>query len=93
MPYVSVVRYTPYDFLSMRMGFDPSVAGISRSKRPERQLNDWQPQTAAADPERKRFYEALVTWSNTFAAAVARASEGDEKLTPADFGEPLLVKR
>lgn len=89
MPFVSVVRYTPYDFLSMQVGFDPSTAGITKSKRPERPFNDWHPQNAATDTARISFYESLKAWSNTFASAVEKASTGDINLSPGDYGDPF----
>ena len=93
MPFVSVVRYTPYNFLSMQVGFDPSAAGISKSKRPERPFNDWNPQNAATDTARISFYENLKAWSNTFASAVERASTGDVNLSPKDYGDPFPVPK
>lgn len=90
MPYVSVVRYTSYDYLAMMVSFDPSIRGIAKSRRVERQFNDWLPQTLGEHPDRARFYEALKAWAPTFASAVNRAFEGDEILSPNDFGGAVV---
>ena len=93
MPFVQVTRFTPYDFLSMVIAFDPEAHGVTRSKRAERTFNDWQPQTLAGHPDRIAFYEALKSWAPTFAQAAARAFEGDAGLSALDFGSPSFSKR
>ena len=92
MPAVTVTRYTTYDFLSMSISFDPAVSGIQRSKDSTRQFNDWNPTTIAQHPDHKGFYEALVSWTPVFAAAVQRAFDGDETLSPKDFAGPAFAK-
>jgi len=88
MPWVSVVRYTRSDYLFMSLAFDPATAGIGPSKEAARHLNDWLPDTVKAHPQQLSFYESLVAWAPTFAAAVQRAFDGDEALRPSDYGEP-----
>lgn len=90
MPFVSVTRYTPYDYLQMTVSFDPSTSGISPSANPTRSFNDWLPETVAQRPTHSMFYEALVSWAPTYAAGVQRAFDGDESLSPAEYGEPAL---
>jgi hypothetical protein len=88
MPYVSVTRYTPDDYLRMVVSFDPSVSGIAASADPAQQRNDWQPD--ARLPAQADFYAALVAWALRFAGAVERAFAGDESLSGTDYGEPIL---
>jgi hypothetical protein len=90
MPFISVIRYTPYDYLRMSMAFDPSSSGIAGSKTPARQFNDWNGLTVSQMPVHMRFYDALVSWAPKFADAVQRAFDGDESLSAADYGEPTL---
>lgn len=90
MPFVSVVRYTSYDYLKMSINFDPALSGIGSSADPTRQFNDWQGQSVASRPQHLKFYEALVIWAPKFATAVQRAFDNDEYLTDADFGLPAL---
>ena len=90
MPFVSVIRYTSYDYLRMAMAFDPSSSGITPSKTPARQFNDWNGVTVSQMPVHRKFYDALVSWAPRFADAVQRAFDGDESLSDADYGEPIL---
>lgn len=90
MPFVSVVRYTSYDYLAMRLAFNPQPYGIAKSKRPERPFNDWNPSAVAPGIERKNFYDALTAWAPMFADGVSRSFEGDTKMTSKDFGEPVF---
>ena len=92
MPFVSVVRYTSYDYLRMVMSFDPFPAGIIPSQNPARQFNEWQGQTVSQRQSHSKFYDSLVDWAPRFATAVQRDFEQDEYLTGDDFGEPLLQK-
>lgn len=93
MPFVSVVRFTSYDYLQMTISFDPAIVGIVPSRRSDRQFNDWHPQMVAQHPDRVAFYEQLKAWAPTFASAVERAFKGDETLVPNDFGEPAFIPR
>lgn len=91
MPFVSVVRFTSYDYLLMTVSFDPAIVGIMPGQRSERQFNDWHPQLIAQHPDKAAFYEQLKAWAPTFASAVERAFKGDETLTPREFGEPAFI--
>ena len=90
MPFVTITRYTPYDFLSMSVSFNPAPYGIEKSKDGTRKLNDWNGSSVSQFQERLRFYEALKSWAPTFASAVQRAFDGDETLTGKDFAEPAF---
>ena len=90
MPFVSVTRYTSYDYLQMTVSFDPSVSGIASSQNPNRQSNDWNGLKSVPNSTHAKFYDALVLWAPKFAEAVQRAFAGDEKLSDADFGAPVL---
>lgn len=90
MPYLSVVRFTTYDFLRMSISFNPALSGISRSAQRERHLNDWNPRSPKFSANHEAFYAALQNWAPTFAAAAQRAFEGDETLKQSDFGSPKL---
>jgi len=90
MPFVSVVRFTTYDFLRMSVAFNPSVSGISRSEQRERHLNDWNSRAPTFSAKHQAFYAALQAWAPAFAAGVHRAFEGDETLRQSDFGTPTL---
>ncbi|AYQ29239.1 MULTISPECIES: hypothetical protein [unclassified Polaromonas] len=92
MPFVTVTKYTNYDFLAMRIAFNPEPYGTARSKRPERTFNDWNPSSVSLGTERKKIYEALKDWAPAYAAAVSRAFDGDAGLSSKDFGEPSLEK-
>ena len=92
-PFVSVVRFTSYDYLRMSMSFDPMVSGIGASKNPARQFNVWHADNAARDPSRKAFFDALVAWAPTFADAVQRAFDADDTLTAKDFALPKLPEK
>jgi hypothetical protein len=90
MPFVTVTRYTSYDYLVMRIGFNPEAYGIPRSKRPDRTFNDWNVKAIAHNPDRANFYEALKKWAPVYATATGRAFDGDVTLTSQDFGEPVF---
>ena len=91
MPFVSVVRYTAYDYLRMSISFDPFPVGILPSQNPARQFNEWQGQTVSQRQKHARFYDSLVDWAPKFATAVQRDFEQDEYLTSGDFGEPVFI--
>lgn len=90
MPFVSVVRFTGYDYLRMVIAFNPAPSGVPRSERRERHLNSWNPKSATPDPKIIAFYTSLRAWAPGYAAAVERAFEGDSTLRPSDFGAPAL---
>jgi hypothetical protein len=90
MPFVTVTKYTSYDYLAMRIGFNPETYGIPRSKRPDRTFNDWNVKVISQNTDRASFYEALKKWAPVYATAVARAFDGDVTLTSQDFGEPVF---
>jgi hypothetical protein len=93
MPFLRVTRFTPYDFLQMTVKVDAEGVGVARSKRPERQFNDWHPQTLANHPDRQAIYESLKAWAAKFAPAVDRAFAGDKSLTSDDFGSLILPRK
>ena len=93
MPFVRVTRFTSYDFLQMTVAVDAEGVGVARSKRHERQFNDWNPQTLSDHPERQAIYESLKAWSVKFAPAVNRAFDGDTSLSSDDYGVPVLPRR
>jgi hypothetical protein len=88
MPFILVTKYTPYDFLRMRLQFDPAVSGIPNSESSPRHLNAWNPANVGQGSQREKFYSALKTWAPAFASGVARAFDGDASLRGADFGTP-----
>lgn len=90
MPYVSVVRFTGYDYLRMTISLNPASSGIGRSEHGERHLNEWNPRRVPQNPRVKGFYESLQAWAPQFADAVSRAFEGDKVLKPSDYGRPTL---
>jgi hypothetical protein len=92
-PFVSITRFTSFDYLRMSIYFDPMLSGIGPSQNPVRQLNDWHGDTASQRPAHANFYAALVAWAPKFADAVQRAFDGDEKLVGEDFGEPNLPSK
>jgi hypothetical protein len=93
MPYVSVIRFTPYDYLRMVMSFDPSSSGIGPSPNPSRQFNEWNGEATSRPPINTKYYESLVSWAPRFAEAVQRAFDGDESLSEIDYGVPQLPNR
>lgn len=90
MPYVLVTRYSPSDYLSMGIRFNPSPSGIGSSKERGRQFNDWNPTQISQGSPQAQFYDALKAWAPRYASAVDRAFNGDENLASADFGSPAL---
>lgn len=88
MPFLSVIRYTPYDYLRMSINFDPDISGIAKSANVPRQFNDWQGQTVNTRPQHAKFYDSLVSWAPVFATAVQRAFDNDKYLSSKDFGAP-----
>jgi hypothetical protein len=90
MPYIKVTRFNSYDYLQMSMSFDPTSSGIPNSKDRTRQFNDWNPADISQRPLHAKYYEALVVWAPKFADGVNRAFKGDDELTAAEYGEPLL---
>ena len=90
MPSVTVTRFTPYDFLSMRMAFNPNVSGIGQSENAARQFNDWNSEIVPTIPMRKDFYDSLVKWAPIFAGGVERAFTGDITLRSSDYSAPKL---
>jgi hypothetical protein len=90
MPFVTVTRYTSYDYLMMRIGFNPEAYGIPKSKKRDRTFNDWNVKVVAQNPDRANFYEALKKWAPVYATAVGRAFDGDVTLTSQDFGVPVF---
>lgn len=93
MPYVSVVRYTSYDYIRMSINFDPNISGLMPSQNPARNFNDWQGQAVSNRPRHKQFYDALVNWAPKFALGVQRAFDEDKYLSPSDFGTPALPNK
>ena len=90
MPFVMVTRYTPYDYLQMTVSFDPALSGIPPSQNPARTFNEWNAAGIAQRPANAKFFDALVAWSPTYAAAVQRAFDGEDGLAASDYGEPIL---
>jgi hypothetical protein len=74
----------------MRIGFNPQVYGIPKSKKSDRTFNDWDVKVIAQNPDRANFYEALRKWTPVYAAAVERVFDGDVTLTSEDLGEPVF---
>lgn len=90
MPSVTVTRYTAYDYLQMIVSFDPAVSGIPPSQNPARAFSDWNAAGITQRAANGKFFDSLVAWAPTYAGAVQRAFDGDDGLSAADYGAPVL---